>query len=84
MAKLTKTIIGVPSGEIYPREIPVGEECPENLLTHARASGALEAEEVKEPVMKTEEPPAKDPGSGDDKKAEDKKGDAAKKDEKAS
>ncbi|WP_313349794.1 hypothetical protein [Paracoccus sp. (in: a-proteobacteria)] len=41
MAKLTKSIFGVPRGEIYPREIPAGEECPENLCDYAASLGAL-------------------------------------------
>ncbi len=40
--KLTKTIKGVPAGEIHPREIPAGEECPENLVSYAQDIGALE------------------------------------------
>ncbi len=40
--KLTKPIIGVPEGEIYPREIPAGEECPENLRDYAQSEGALD------------------------------------------
>ena len=40
--KLTKPIIGVPDCEIYPREIPAGEECPVNLRDYAQGEGALE------------------------------------------
>ena len=42
MSKLKKPIIGVPDGEIYPREILAGDECPENLLAYAESLGALE------------------------------------------
>lgn len=41
MAKLTKTITGVPDGEIYPREIEEGEECPAGLESYAASIGAL-------------------------------------------
>lgn len=41
MAKLTKPIFGVPDGEIYPREIPAGDDCPENLRDYAEGLGAL-------------------------------------------
>ncbi len=41
MAKLTKTITGVPDGEIYPREIEAGEECPPGLEPYAASIGAL-------------------------------------------
>lgn len=43
MAKLTKAITGVPDGEIYPRVIEAGEECPENLADYAESVGAFEA-----------------------------------------
>lgn len=43
--KLITTITGVPDGEIYPREIEAGEECPENLLAYAESLGALETDE---------------------------------------
>lgn len=42
MAKLTKPIFGVPDGEIYPREIAAGDECPPRLLDYAKSEGALE------------------------------------------
>lgn len=41
MAKLTKTIFGVPDGEIYPRDIAAGEDCPPNLEAYATDEGAL-------------------------------------------
>lgn len=40
--KLTKTIRGVPAGEIYPVEYPAGEDCPSWLLPAARDLGAVE------------------------------------------
>lgn len=42
MAKLTKAIIGVPDGEVYPREIPAGVDCPAELADYAASIGALE------------------------------------------
>ncbi len=44
MAKLTKAITGVPDGEIYPREIPAGEDCPASLVGYAQSVGAFDAE----------------------------------------
>ena len=41
MAKLTKPLFGVPNGEIYPREIAAGEDCPPELEAAARDIGAL-------------------------------------------
>ena len=41
MTKLTKAIYGVPAGDIYPRHIEEGEECPENLIDYAKSEGAL-------------------------------------------
>ncbi len=43
MAKLTKPIFGVPDGEIHPREVAKGEDCPPQLLAYARSLGAVEA-----------------------------------------
>lgn len=43
MAKLTKPITGVPDGEIYPRILPAGADCPPALLDHALSMGALDA-----------------------------------------
>lgn len=40
--KLTKTIRGVPEGEIYPVEYAAGEDCPSWLLPAARELGAVE------------------------------------------
>lgn len=42
MAKLTKSITGVPDGEIYPREIPAGEDCPASLVAYAQSEGAFD------------------------------------------
>lgn len=42
MAKLTKAITGVPDGEIYPREIPAGEDCPASLAAYAESLGAFD------------------------------------------
>ncbi len=39
--KLTKPIFAVWPGEIYPREIPAGEDCPAELVDAARELGAL-------------------------------------------
>lgn len=47
MAKLTKPIFGVPDGEVYPRDIPEGEECPAGLESYAASIGALAAKAVK-------------------------------------
>lgn len=44
MRKLFKEIIGVPDGEVYPRKIPAGENCPENLIDYATTLGAFEPE----------------------------------------
>ena len=41
MAKLLKAIRGVPDGEVYPRNIPAGEECPPALVAYAIEIGAL-------------------------------------------
>lgn len=41
MAKLTKPLFGAPNGEIYPRWIEAGEECPPELEGAAREIGAL-------------------------------------------
>lgn len=40
--KLTKTIRGVPEGEIYPVVYVAGEDCPSWLLPAARDLGAVE------------------------------------------
>ena len=42
MAKLAKPLFGAPNGEIYPRWIEAGEECPPELEAAAREIGALE------------------------------------------
>lgn len=45
--KLKKAITGVPDGEVYPREIPAGEECPPSLEAYAAEIGALEIKAAK-------------------------------------
>ncbi|WP_196774284.1 hypothetical protein [Rhodovulum sp. MB263] len=40
--KLTKPLFAAPPGEIYPREIPAGEQCPAALEQAAREAGALD------------------------------------------
>lgn len=52
MAKLTKAITGVPDGEIYPREIPAGDECPPALVDYAASIGALEQAKKAEKASK--------------------------------
>jgi hypothetical protein len=42
MAKLTKPIFGVVSGEVYPTELQAGTDCPPELLDAARAFGAVD------------------------------------------
>lgn len=85
MAKLTKAIIGVPDGEIYPREIPAGEDCPENLLDYALGVGALEGDGAKtDDGKKPVEPVVPEKGTDEGSKDGEKKADAAKKDSKAS
>ena len=42
MAKLIKPLFAAPNGEVYPRTIPEGEECPPELEHAAREAGALE------------------------------------------
>lgn len=41
MAKLTKPISGVLSGDVYPTDLPEGADCPPELEDAARAMGAL-------------------------------------------
>lgn len=45
--KLTKDIIGVADGEIYPRTFAAGEECPPELEAAALDAGALEVKAAK-------------------------------------
>lgn len=40
--RLKTSFVCVPAGEIYPREIPAGEECPQELESAARALGLLD------------------------------------------
>lgn len=65
MTKLAKAIFGVPVGEVYPRQIPAGEECPENLEGYAAEIGALAP-----PEQGADAPPPEDgKGIADGKKA---------------
>ena len=41
MAKLSKPLIGVKNGDIYPTQFTKGDECPEELEAAAIALGAL-------------------------------------------
>lgn len=52
MTKLAKDFYGVPTGEIFPRTIKAGEECPANLENAAGKAGALDIPEKKKPVAK--------------------------------
>ncbi len=73
MEKLTKPIFGVPDGEIYPREIPAGDDCPENLRDYAESLGALaepEAELKPEPEAEPEVEPEVEAGPVKGKPAE--------------
>lgn len=45
--KLIAPIFAVWPGEVYPREIPAGEECPADLEQAAREAGALDDAESK-------------------------------------
>lgn len=46
MAKLTKDIFGVVAGEVYPKTIPAGEDCPPELEDAAIEAEALEVAEA--------------------------------------
>lgn len=50
--KLTKDIYGVPDGEIYPRVIEAGQECPDNLAAYAEGEGAIEKAKPKAKSVK--------------------------------
>jgi len=50
--KLAQPLVCVPAGEIYPRVIEAGEECPPEFEAMAKDAGLLESEP---------EPPAKKP-----------------------
>lgn len=41
MVKLSKGIFGVPDGEVYPRDIPAGNDCPPGLEGYAASIGAI-------------------------------------------
>lgn len=57
MARLTKALIGVVDGEVYPREFAAGEECPPELEAAAGELGALESADAAAESEKTK--PAK-------------------------
>lgn len=40
--KLTKALLGVVDGEVYPRAFAPGDDCPPELEDAARVAGALE------------------------------------------
>ena len=42
--KLAQPLVCVPAGEIYPRVIEAGEECPPEFEAMAKDAGLLEAE----------------------------------------
>jgi len=42
MAKFSKPFLGCKSGEIYPTQFDVGDECPSELEEAAASVGALE------------------------------------------
>jgi hypothetical protein len=46
--KLTKPLFCAPPGEIYPRELAAGEECPPEFEESARAQGCLDADKPAE------------------------------------
>ncbi|MDF4005314.1 hypothetical protein P3W33_18095 [Luteibacter sp. PPL552] len=46
MPKLNKPFCGVPDGQIYPVEYAAGDECPAELVTAAKALGALDKDTV--------------------------------------
>ena len=58
MAKLSKSLIGVKNGDIYPTQFAKGDECPEELEAAAIALGAL-SENGKATLSKAEAAAAK-------------------------
>lgn len=66
MAKLTKAIFGVVDGEIYPREIEAGSDCPLGLETYAALIDALDGPLTAAPE---EDQPEPAPAQPDDTKA---------------
>ena len=42
--KLTKDVVGVIAGEIYPRTFAAGTECPDDLVDAAQSAGAIDVE----------------------------------------
>lgn len=55
MAKFRKAFLGVPAGEIYPREFARGDECPPELLDAAIALGSVKAPKASAEVEKADE-----------------------------
>lgn len=53
MPKLTKPLLGVKAGDIYPTEFAAGDECPPELQAAAESLDALEA--PKKPASKGKE-----------------------------
>lgn len=45
--KLAKPLLCVPAGEIYPRLLEAGEECPPEFEALAKEAGLLEPEQKK-------------------------------------
>jgi hypothetical protein len=79
MAKLIKSIFGVVDGEIHPRQIEAGEDCPIGLEVYAQSLDALDGEggalapepepqlvSVLDPTVQTE-PESEGESSGDTK-----------------
>lgn len=65
MKTLIKTITGVPDGEIYPRKIAAGEECPPALVTYARSVGALRTDDDAPPSGGVDQTGDVSPAPGD-------------------
>lgn len=42
MVKLTKDLLGVANGEVYPRLFAAGEDCPPELMQAAIATGSVD------------------------------------------
>jgi hypothetical protein len=63
MAKLTKTIFGVVDGEIYPREIEAGKDCPLGLEAYAASIDALDGPAT--PIPTPEPEPTPEPTTGE-------------------
>lgn len=52
MPKFSAPFSGCRRGEIYPTAFAPGDECPDELVDAARATGVLAEEAKKEPVAK--------------------------------